>query len=306
MQNKKGGISMKQKWFSLFPIIALIVMLAVPQTVSAISEDDIQAMLNTLNDRLATAGEDVQVDYVDLQTVDEIGIRVYANNREHQLSSHWFPYDPWRWGAREIFWMIDNVDQTTDVPWEDAYAAIGRAMNTWNTVPCATIPLVQWDDNTDWGYVQYWYWYDPDAEELPGHNGGINGWAADITHAGWLPAGFWDTIWGPGGGDNILGVTFTFTWTAFPGRVAFREIYYNEVFDWKINERYYDIETVVAHEVGHGLSLGHFGMIFRSPNGKLHFAPRALMNAIYYDILHELLGTDNASFCSIWAKWPNH
>ena len=87
--------------------------------------------------------------------------------------------------------------------------------------------------------------------------------------------------------------------------MAFREIYYNDAFAWKIDERYFDIETIAAHEVGHGLSIGHFGKIFRV-NGKLHFAPRALMNAIYYDILHGLLGTDNASFCSIWASWPNN
>lgn len=297
---------MKQKWFKLFPVIALFVMLVVPQTVSA-GEEDVRAMLNTLNDRLAAAGASVEVAYVDFQTVNEVGIRVYTKDHELQLSHHWMPYDPWRWGAREIFWMIDNVDQTTDVPWEDATAAIGRAMNTWNTVPCANIPLVQWDDNTDWGYVQYWYWYDPDAGEEPGHNGGVNGWAADITHAGWLPAGFWDTIWGPGGGDNILGVTFTFTWTVRPNDAAFREIYYNEEFDWGIDIRYFDIETVSAHEVGHGVSLGHFGMIFRDAGtGHLQFSPRALMNAIYYDILHELLGTDEAAFCSIWAQWPNN
>jgi hypothetical protein len=294
---------MKQKWFRMFPLIVLVVMLAVPQALSAVDENNIKAMLDTLNDRLAAAGESVQVAYVDLQTVDEIGIRVYANDHQHQLSAQWLPYDPWRWGVREIFWMVDNVDQTTDVPWEDAKAAIGRAMNTWNTVPCATIPLVQWDDDTDWGYVQFWYWW----HQQPGENGGLNGWAADITHAGWMPQDFWDTIWGPGGGNSILGVTFTFTWTVRPNDVAFREIYYNEVFNWGIDIRYYDIETVVAHEVGHGLSLGHFGKIFRTlSNWELHFAPRALMNAIYYDILHELLGTDIASFCSIWASWPNN
>ena len=91
--------------------------------------------------------------------------------------------------------------------------------------------------------------------------------------------------------------------------MAFREIYYNDndEFNWGIDDiSYFDIETVVAHEVGHGLSLGHFGMIFRNTgNEHLQFAPRAMMNAIYYDIQQELLGTDIASFCSIWASWPN-
>jgi hypothetical protein len=288
---------MKQKkWYSLVPVIALIVMLAVPQTASAIDEANVKAMLKTMNDQLAAAGEDFRIAYVDLETHDEVGIIVYANDRQHQLDNHWLPYDPWRFGTRDIYWAIDNVDQALDVPWGDAVAAIGRAMNLWNTVPCANIPLVQVNDfGFDLGVVQ----------NLVGM-GGNPGWLADITHAGFLPWIFFEIIGGPGGGDSILGVTFTFVWTARPEDVAFREIYENDEFDWGIDIRYFDIETVVAHEVGHGLSLGHFGKIFRSKNGKLHFAPRALMNALYYDILHELLGTDNASFCSIWASWPNN
>ncbi len=298
---------MKQKWFSLFAMAALIVMVAIPQTVSAIEEEDVRAVLNTMNDQLAVAGEDFRVEVVEFSTIDEVGPTVYANDRQHQLDSHWVPYDPNRRGDRYITWAIDNVDQTADVPWADATAAIGRAMNTWDTVPCATIPLVQvGDGGYDLGYVQY----------LVGM-GGVPGWLADISHAGWLPWVFFEIIGGPGGGDSILGVTFTFIWVDDDGNptdmdgngktdVAFKEIYYNDEFNFGIDIRYYDIETIAAHEVGHGLSLGHFGKIFRSPNGKLHFAPRALMNALYYDILQELLGTDNASFCSIWAKWPNH
>jgi hypothetical protein len=298
---------MKQKWFKVFPLIVLFVMLAVPQALSAIDENEVKAVLHTMNDQLAMASENFRVEEVAFSTFDEVGPIVYANNREHQLDSHWVPYDPNRWGVRDIYWAIDNVDQTADVPWTDATAAIGRAMNIWNTVPCANIPLVQVNDyGLDLGYVQW----------LVGM-GGVPGWLADITHAGWLPKIFFDIIGGPGGGNSILGATFTFIWTDSNGDptdmdgngkndVAFKEIYYNDNFNWGIDIRYFDIETVVAHEVGHGVSLGHFGKIFRSPNGKLHFAPRALMNALYYDILHELLGTDNGSFCSIWASWPNN
>jgi hypothetical protein len=300
---------MKQKWFSLFPLIALVVMLAIPQTVSAISEDDVRAVLNTFNDQLAVAGENFRVEMVEFSTVDEVGPTVYANDHQHQLDSHWVPYDPNRWGVRDIYWAVDQVDQTGDCDdWADADAAIGRAMNIWNTVPCATIPLVKVNDyGLDLGYVQY----------LVGM-GGVPGWLADITHAGWLPWIFFEIIGGEGGGDHILGATFTFIWvdennipTDMDGNgkndVAFKEIYYNDYFDWGIDIRYFDIETVVIHEVGHGLSLGHFGKIFRDAgNGHLQFAPRAIMNAIYYDILHELLGTDVSSFCGIWATWPIH
>lgn len=295
---------MKHKIF--FTVTLVIMFFITTSVVTGQSVPDIKKKLVQMNGQLAASGESFRIEKVEFLTHDEVGPTVYANDREHQLDSHWVPFDPNRWGVRDILWAIDNVDQANDLPWADAYAAISRAMGTWDTTPCATIPLVQVNDyGLDLGYVQY----------LVGM-GGVPGWLADITHAGWLPWIFFEIIGGPGGGDSILGATFTFIWidengdpTDMDGNgkldVAFREIYYNEAFDWGVDIRYFDIETIALHEVGHGLSLGHFGKIFRSPNGKLHFAPRAVMNALYYDIQQELLGTDNASFCSIWASWPN-
>jgi len=286
---------MRKKIFSLVPAIALLVLLAAPQSVFAIDVKEVKAALKSMNDQLAAAGQNIRIEKVEFKTYNEVGITVYANDRTHQLDSHWMPFDPWRYGVREIYWLVDQVDQTADVSWADAQAAIGRAMNTWDSLPGAFIPLVQIPDlGIDWGYVQY----------LVGM-GGVQGWSADITHAGWLPWIFFEIIGGTGGGDSILGGTFTFVWTAAPDVVAFREIYMNDKFAWQIDD-HYDIETVVLHEVGHGLSIGHFGKIFRSKNGKLHFAPEAVMNAIYYFIQHDLLGTDIASFKSIWASWPNN
>ncbi|MCP5107059.1 MAG: hypothetical protein GY950_26980 [bacterium] len=295
---------MKQKLLTCFSMFALFVLLVVPQTVSAISEDDVKAGLVTLNDQLAAAGKNFEVAYVEFLTHDEVGIRVYAKDHELQLPIHWFPYDPMRWDSREIYWLTEDVDQTADVPWADAKAAVARGMNTWNSIPCANIPLVQWDDfGIDWGIVQYFYWGD-----FPGQHGGSPFWYADLTHAGWLPRDFFDSVHPPNGGDNILGVTYTFNWNAYPDRVAFKEIYFNDRFVWGIDdETKIDVETVAFHEQGHGLSMGHNGMIFRNPgNGNLQFAPRAVMNAIYWDIQHDPLTTDTGAFCSIWASWPNN
>ena len=50
----------------------------------------------------------------------------------------------------------------------------------------------------------------------------------------------------------------------------------------------------------------HFGKLFRTDaNGKLHFTPRAVMNAGYTGIQQQIGKTDNAGHCSNWANWPN-
>ena len=143
-----------------------------------------------------------------------------------------------------------------------------------------------------------------------------------ILHAGILPSAFFEVIGGPepGGGEEILGVTFTFTWINNPdlnqnGKldVAFKEIYINDGFNWQdepndvLFNGVYDFETVVLHEVGHGLNQEHFGKLFGTiANGKLHYAPYALMNAGYTITQREITATDNAGHCSNWGDWPNN
>ena len=66
----------------------------------------------------------------------------------------------------------------------------------------------------------------------------------------------------------------------------------------------YDFETVILHEVGHGLSQAHFGQAFATGNGKLHFAPAALMNAGYSVGRRVVTQTDKAGHSSNRADWP--
>ena len=78
-----------------------------------------------------------------------------------------------------------------------------------------------------------------------------------------------------------------------------RAILYNG--DWL---PFVDFPSVVRHEVGHGLSQGHFGNVWLDESG-LRAAPRATMNAAYTGSRRLLSGTDIGGHCSIWASWPH-
>ena len=298
---------MKQSRAVVFFAVATLALAA-----ATLPAQDVSPVLARMNEKLAAQHAAIRIEtaeYVTAGTGPQLGRTLYASDRGNkQLGSDWVPGDPWRGGGTDITWINDRHDgSATGVPDPFAtQAAIERAMNTWDDVTCSPIPLTYVGSyDFDLGYVQYLLGF-----------GGTTGIAADITHAGWLPKGFFDAIAPPDGGTYILGVTFTFVWidsatgeyTDMDGNgkldVAFRETYYNNAFPWGI-DRNYDVETVVLHESGHGLSQAHFGDISRSANGKLHFAPRAVMNAAYGGVLQELTGTDVGGHCSLWAAWPN-
>jgi hypothetical protein len=59
--------------------------------------------------------------------------------------------------------------------------------------------------------------------------------------------------------------------------------------------------------MGHGFGQAHFGAAFQTgANDKLHFAPRAVMNAAYSGVQQSLTGTDRGGFCSMYGSWPNN
>lgn len=270
-------------------------------------------MLNALNNKLEAYGAKYRVALAEWITPANSGLSgrtVFASNLGNkQLSAHWVPGDLRRFGSRNIYWAKEQLEGIpTGVSLADANDAIDRAMQTWQDVQCSEIPLVEntsFPADLDLGIVQYFLGF-----------GGANFWLADITHAGWLPRSFFDSL-ATGGGDYIIGVTFTYVWVdgGMPTDidnndkmdVALREIYYNNNFSWAIDALYSDIdvESIVLHETGHGLSQAHFGTIFGTwANMKLHFAPEAVMNAVYIYSQQELLGTDEAGHCSIWGSWP--
>jgi hypothetical protein len=232
---------------------------------------------------------------------------IYKVVGKKHLESDFVPGDPFRGGRFNITYTIDS-EFTNDngLTYNEVSAAVDRAMATWDAVKCSDLNMTKIPYKGNLGFITAFTGYGGNTEIV-----------ADIQHSGFLPASFFDLV-APGGSYFILAVTYTFIWVDEKGiptdfdnnglaDVAFREIYYNDGFYWKTNfGDGYDIESVALHEAGHGLSQGHFGKAFiTNSNGKLHIAPRAVMNPIIWDDQRTLLGTDIGGHCSNWANWPN-
>jgi hypothetical protein len=244
---------------------------------------------------------------------------IVANNRTHQLGSQFVARDPRRGGLADLSYLVDQSDGIAlsivnngivALPNSVTEPAIDRAMHRWgNSTQCPSPALSKIaDDGSDPDLVDGLVFGDPARIGTP---------RADITQAGWLPAAFFNALTA-NGAQFILGVTFTFDFTDdVTGEftdidrdgnldVAFREIYYNRSFPWTtdaaLSANNVDIESVVTHESGHALGLGHFGKVFVDNQGTLKFAPRAVMNAVYVSPFRDLAGTDDASYCSVWAS----
>ncbi|MDO7170683.1 hypothetical protein [Mariniflexile sp. AS56] len=251
-------------------------------------------------------------EYITAGTSNEMGNVVYFNDRGNkQLGADFVPglaLD----GTDAISYYVDDNRPSLDLDVSLSNNAIDRAMNTWDMVNCSNLGMFERPyDGRNTGLIALI------VGEILGQNfGGSEDYVADVMHGGWLPASAFDLV-APGGSSFILGVTFTITFTDELGApvdldnngkadVAFREIYYNDNFAWNDGGTF-DVETIALHEAGHGLSQGHFGKAFRSSgNSKLHFSPRAVMNATYSGVQTTIGKTDNAGHCSNWASWSNN
>jgi hypothetical protein len=287
------------------------------------AQDPVQVLMEEINATLAREGKNYRIGVVEFYTAgesDEQGRTVFFRDvGNKQLGHHFIPGDERRTTTTDISFIVDLADGGTASGLTPATtdAAINRAMQTWQDVNCSEIQIEDFGSfNFDLGVFQFQLGF-----------GGFPGVAADITHAGFLPGPFFDAVFGPGGSTFVLAFTITFVFidpSQLPDIVftdldnnrkldtAFREIYYNDAFNWVIDQNIpgfpdFDVETVALHEAGHGFSQAHFGKAFlTNSNGKLHFSPRALMNAAYSGIQQEIDQTDNAGHCSIWAQWPNN
>lgn len=245
-------------------------------------------------------------EYLTAAESGQVGRTIYFRNvGNKQLGADFVPGTSID-GSDAISYYIDQRRPSDDLSVSVSSAAISRAMATWNAQTCSDLGMVQvpFSRRTTTGFIS----------ELFGFSGSFD-YVADVVHAGWLGADFFDLL-GEDGSTYILGVTFTIIFTDDAGNptdlnndgkldVAWREIYYNDAFVWK-DRAHYDIETIALHEAGHGLSQGHFGTAFADAGtGALHFSPRAVMNAAYSGIQTQIAETDNAGHCSIWSSWTS-
>lgn len=273
--------------------------------------------LDAINVALEAEGANIRVFMAEILTGghdEAVGQVVFARDvGNKQLPADFVPNDPRRHPGTNITYVVDGVDGGTSsgLTAAETEGAIDRAMATWDAQTCSDLSMTKSTTTTfDIGVVQAIFGF-----------GGIPAFIpfADVIHAGWLPAAFWDLV-EPSGGSFILGATFTITFIDANGETdidnngkidtAFREIYYNDGFPWGIDVPGLDptdVETVALHESGHGLSQAHFGKLFGTfANRTLHFAPEAVMNAVVFGTKQTLLASDVGGHCSNWAQWPNN
>lgn len=243
---------------------------------------------------------------------------IVANDRK---ADAWWPQfvenDPRRGGRSSLTYVVDQSDGSA-LTWLPGLAVlpnsttepiIDLSMAEWQSDPgCKGPAIVKVADSGD----------NIDVADDIGFGRPRGTSIADITHGGWINRRFFDII-APGGSAFVLGVTISFIFLDQNGDAtdidnnghadtAFMEIYYNRGFAWSQpgNEDNADIETIVKHEAGHALGLSHFGRVFLTKNGSqiedIHYAPRAVMNAVYVSPFPDLTGTDKAAFCRIWAN----
>jgi hypothetical protein len=331
--------NMRQK-SSLTAAIVLLMLLAVllpgvsPPIVSSAPATDAEeprysAELDQLRQELAASGRGdvtlVRADYITTPAGfhPATSQTLVTNDRTHLLGVQFVPNDPRRDGRSFITYVVDQSDGTaltlranntvTSFPNATTESVIDQTMAKWETDTGCTGPaLVKVADSGANIDV---------ADDLGFGRRPLGVPIADITHGGWINRSFFNII-APGGADYVLAVAIFWAFLDQDGNptdidkngrydLSFVEIYYNRGFGWSPNGEQenwqnIDIESIVKHESGHALGLNHFGKVFLTKNGSniddVHFAPRAVMNAVYVLPFRELTGTDKASFCHLWAS----
>ena len=297
-------------------------------------------VLARINARLARARSNLRVGKAEIRYEAKAydaqsSTVIFANDRTHTLPYQWVSGDPRRDGRIGVTYAVDPVLRTSAFGLNNLPAIeidgggfrlstqaeldgyIEEAMQAWRDRRCADAPIerVAVPAGTDPDLLDDFFLGRPTPSPTYAQ-------PADIVQAGWQPPEFFDAFT-PGGSDGILGITFTFVFTDDQGvntdingdgklDTGLAEIYYNPTFIWTNRgaPNTIDFYSVITHETGHSLSLAHFGKVFVTKKdtadgiqiADIKYAPKALMNAVYVTGRDEIRGTDNGSFCQIWAS----
>ncbi|HEX6224502.1 MAG TPA: hypothetical protein VFZ52_08830 [Chryseolinea sp.] len=275
-------------------------------------------LISTLNTTLfAGASYKVaQVHVCKLSTVNNATTVTTVDQQfESTLPSRWVTNDPRRnWNGDN---QLNDIDWLSFTPFAIANgifdaAPIYQAMyNKWETGgTCKTLDIDQTPYNTSMGNPSLILGIGglPPAD-LP---------LADVSIIGFLPASIFQAIFGS---PNVLGVAFSFVFidpdTGDPIKTtrgkedkAFTEVWFNNGFTWSTGASpgKIDLASVILHEFGHTLNLGHFGILQAfTTDGvtQLVYQPVNVMNAYYIGEPRDFLGpNDKGNYCEAWGSWP--
>ena len=300
----------------------------------------VSARLGEINTQLARAKSNLRILKAEIRMNDQYnGVTstlIFANDRFRGIGAEWVKGDPRRDGNPGVTYenaaplgvrpFVINADRTTFS--QTSFAVLDQqieeAMSAWRALPCSSAPITR---------VAIPAGTDPDQLDnlFNGIPLGANyAQTADIVQGGWQVPQFFRNIaimdgQPPSTGDNIIGITFSFIFVDANDNptdidrnrkadLGLAEIYYNGRFVWDnsglLDGRVIDFYSIIAHETGHGLGLGHLGKIFVTRHdaadgiqlSDVKLAPKALMNAAYLAGRDEITGTDNSQFCEIWAS----
>src|SRR5262249_34169927 len=173
------------------PAVCLLALLVTATPARSGDDLTVSPALGQMNDRLAQLGMNVRVYQAECVTGfsgNPVGMTLIANDRDLRLPQQWVPNDARRNAdGRNITYLVDQSDATPNGGLSAAQteAAIDRAMATWNSVSCVSIPIVKRADSG----------VDPDIiDGLLGFGSVGTPYLACIVHAGWMPPAFFELL----------------------------------------------------------------------------------------------------------------
>jgi len=294
----------------------------------------VSPLLGQINARLASAKSSLRIDRAELLysakglAGGQKATLLLANDRSRGTGAEWVKGDPRRDGRIGVTYAFGSNTSTAPYTREadgsnprqlstaEQDAKIEEAVAAWRALTCSSKPItrVPVPAGTDPDYLD---------EYFRGNPAGSPNYfqPADIVEAGWQPLEFFRAIAGGPDGDFIIGITFSFVFFDNAGNptdidrngkadLALAEIFYNDAYYYGTRAaNSVDFFSILAHETGHALGLGHFGKLFVTAKdaadgvsvADVKFAPFALMNAGYV-FPNQIQGTDVSQFCQIWAS----